>query len=83
MLLGALLRARGREVALSDGLVAGHSPGTWVRALQQITRIGIDKNVLKSTHWWLVTTLAFAVIPLLVVLKAGALLLAYAIALFG
>ncbi len=51
--------------------------------MQQITRIGIEKNVLKSTHWWLVTTLAFAVIPLLVVLKAGALLLAYAIALFG
>jgi hypothetical protein len=39
--------------------------------------------VLEPSLWWMATTLIFAVMPLLIVLKAGALLLAYASALLG
>ena len=45
--------------------------------------VSAEKDVLESTPWWIAMILICTVVPLLAVLKAAALLLAYAAALSG
>ncbi len=48
-----------------------------------MTRVGVEKDVLEQTPWWIATILVCAVVPLLIVCSATAVLMAYATTLFG
>ena len=48
-----------------------------------MARVGMEKDVLEQTPWWIATILVCAVVPFLIVLNAAAVLMAYAATLFG